>query len=212
MNFFRFAEFEDDELFAYDEKQLKEDKKDLRAIVRDLKQDIDIIKNEELRYEKLQELREIWKDIRESQDEVDIYDIRERLNEMLDYIEQAEDTPFFTGFAFPDREPTGPVEHPGGGLHLQDMSTQVLMNAVQAGYTHAIWNLHELHPEIDVCDTLHGKVFKLEDLVLGLKHNAPIFEQSHPNCICWLLVYSEYDADLKWIIIDAIGPEGPVFA
>lgn len=211
MNFFRFADYGDDGLFAYEEKHLKQDKVDLRAIVRDLKQDIEIIANEELRFQKLQELKEIWRDIREAEDEIDIDDIRDRLNTFLDYIEEAEETPFYTGFDFPDREPTGPIDHPGGGLHLQDMSTEVLMNAVQAGYTHAIWNLHELHPETDVCDTLHGKVFRLEDLVLGLQHNAPIFEKSHPNCICWLLVYSEYDADLKWIIIDAIGPDGPVF-
>lgn len=201
----------DDSLYGEDD--LRQDQSDLRSVLKDLKQDVEeTIKDPATKQQKKNEIEELLSELSYADNEVAIQDIRDRTNNLLDFVETASETPFYTGYDFPAREPTGPISHPGGALHLQDMSTEMLMKLVQSGYTHAIWNLHELHPEEDICDTLHGRVFRLEDLTLGLEFNAPIFEQSHPNCICWLLCYSEYDADLPWVIVDAIGENGPVFA
>lgn len=182
-----------------------ESKRNLKDEIKDILQDLPSIEDENERQSREDQLKILLDAINVISTDEDVQDIQTQLDEILQEIETAETTkqeyPF--GYQPPQSDvPLGPQKSPGKGMHPQDDSTQKIMDCVRAGYTHCIWQLHESHPRTDICDTLYGTVFKLEDMVLNLQHNAPIFEKSHPGCGCWLLVYSEYDGDLPWVILD----------
>ena len=75
--------------------------------------------------------------------------------------------------------------------YSKDNSYNTLAYLDKLGYTHAIWEVCESHSEQDVCDTLHGRQFTIQELLLNAQHNppSPIFTLSHPGCFCFLKVF-----------------------
>ena len=192
------------------ERQLKRDRVELKEQIKDLLEDVKLIQDKDERDIRGEQLKILLDGLYAMDSEEDINSIQDQLDEIINQIQgeekKSEEAPY--GYAPPESgQPSGPQKNPspGSGMHPQDDSTEVLSDCVRAGYTHAVWNLHENHPKEDICDQLHATVFSLQDLLIpeaGLQHNAPIFERSHVGCGCWLLVYSEYDADLPWVICD----------
>ena len=85
----------------------------------------------------------------------------------------------------------------------QDDSLPILQRLILLGYTHAIWHLHEeLHKVYDICDAYDGEEIDLKEIVKDLKHNAPIFEFTHVNCLCYLWCFSKTNPDLEWVVVD----------
>jgi hypothetical protein len=84
----------------------------------------------------------------------------------------------------------------------QDDSLYVLRQLIRKGYDKGVWSLHEDHPEYDICDTYDGQIVDLKLLISNLKYEAPIFEMSHPNCLCRLICYSSTDEDLEHVVVD----------
>lgn len=72
--------------------------------------------------------------------------------------------------------------------YRKDNSYNTLSYLSALGYEVAIWELSEYHPEVDVCDTLNGRQFTINELLLNAQHNppSPIFTLSHPDCFCFL--------------------------
>jgi len=72
--------------------------------------------------------------------------------------------------------------------YRKDNSYNTLSYLSDLGYKTAIWELAEAHPEVDICDTLNGRQFTLQELLLNAQHNppSPIFTLSHPDCLCFL--------------------------
>ena len=68
----------------------------------------------------------------------------------------------------------------------QDQTLPVLQDLLKAGYTLVTWQ--SSRGVKDVCRTLNRRRWNLKDFIRGLSHDAPIFEKSHVNCRCSILV------------------------
>lgn len=91
-------------------------------------------------------------------------------------------------------------------LHHQDDSAPLLRSALRNGYTQARWILnpdHDWEQENQVCPTLDGQVFEIEELLAGTNFDAPIFEKSHVGCKCSLELFNPENPELEPYIINA---------
>jgi hypothetical protein len=58
----------------------------------------------------------------------------------------------------------------------------------------------------DQCRKYHGKRWDLKNFLAGLRHDAPIFERTHPGDeSCSVIVYSRYKKKLKKVKVDSYG-------
>ena len=75
--------------------------------------------------------------------------------------------------------------------YSKDNSYNTLAYLNKLGYTHAVWEVCESHDTLDVCDSLHGRQFTINELLLNSQHNppSPMFTLSHPQCFCFLKVF-----------------------
>jgi len=67
-----------------------------------------------------------------------------------------------------------------------DESLEILKDLLNEGYVEVEWEIHE--HGCSKCNELHGKTWTLEEFIEHLNHEAPIFEHSHVNCICKVIV------------------------
>ena len=67
-----------------------------------------------------------------------------------------------------------------------DESLPYLQELLEQGFNEVQWVWNENYP--DVCQTLDGDTWELEDFISNLYYDAPIFEKSHVNCTCYLIV------------------------
>lgn len=81
--------------------------------------------------------------------------------------------------------------------YRKDNSYNTLSYLNSLGYRTAIWELSEYHPKVDVCDTLNGRQFTLDQLLLNAQHYppSPIFTLSHPDCFCFLKCFPPNSAE-----------------
>jgi len=68
----------------------------------------------------------------------------------------------------------------------QDVSLARLETLLNEGYVNVTWQ-KSASPD-EVCRLLHGQRWKLAEFISGLEHEAPIFEVSHVNCRCTVVV------------------------
>jgi hypothetical protein len=68
----------------------------------------------------------------------------------------------------------------------QDMSLSVLQELLDNGFDEVEWVGNEY--ECAQCQNLNGTKYSLADFISNLQHAAPIFEKSHVNCRCYLIV------------------------
>lgn len=68
----------------------------------------------------------------------------------------------------------------------QDSSIARLQELLAAGSTDAVWNKN--YAACPNCVGLHGMTWPLQTFIMGLMHNAPIFEKSHVGCRCSVIV------------------------
>jgi hypothetical protein len=67
-----------------------------------------------------------------------------------------------------------------------DMSLGELSYLYMEGYTTITWQAS--YDPCNLCATLNGQVFDLQDFISGLNHDAPFFENAHVGCRCTGLV------------------------
>ena len=67
-----------------------------------------------------------------------------------------------------------------------DMSLQTLQELLDNGFDEVKWVGNE--DECQQCQYLNGTKWTLEEFLSNLRHEAPIFEKSHVNCRCYLIV------------------------
>jgi hypothetical protein len=68
------------------------------------------------------------------------------------------------------------------GNHRQDVTRPTLESLLQQGYTTVQWDSQGSREQ--KCMELHGQQWTLADFLTGLMHDAPMFEKSHPGCLC----------------------------
>jgi len=68
----------------------------------------------------------------------------------------------------------------------KDDSLIVLQELLNSGYTEVTWVYDGF--KCPKCRSLDGKKWKLADFIKNLQYEAPIFEKSHVNCGCKLIV------------------------
>jgi len=69
---------------------------------------------------------------------------------------------------------------------IQDESEGQLRDLMARGYTDVMWN--KSWDPCPHCINLHGRRWRLIDFVANLRFSAPVFEKSHPNCRCSVIV------------------------
>jgi len=70
-----------------------------------------------------------------------------------------------------------------------DDSLRYLSSLLRKGFNKVTWRTTE--PYCDTCSDLDGEEWSLKDFISDLEHKAPIFEHSHVNCDCELVVSNE---------------------
>ena len=80
----------------------------------------------------------------------------------------------------------------------QDQTLDKLKDLLSKGFNKVTWRTTE--PYCRICQDLDEKEWSLKDFIHDLDHDAPIFEHSHVNCDCEIVV-SNNDGDeivLNW--------------
>ena len=67
-----------------------------------------------------------------------------------------------------------------------DMSLPSLQELLNNGFDEVEWVGNE--SECYQCQSLEGTKWSLEEFISNLRYEAPIFEKSHVNCKCYLIV------------------------
>jgi hypothetical protein len=72
------------------------------------------------------------------------------------------------------------------GNTRQDLTRPTLESLLQQGYTTVQWDSQgSREPK---CMELQNMQWTLADFLTGLMHDAPMFEKSHPGCLCKIVV------------------------
>lgn len=82
-----------------------------------------------------------------------------------------------------------------------DMSLPILNDLASQGYTVVEWKTTSPVP-CSICEDLERQQWELTMFLLGLAHNAPVFEHSHVNCYCTVILRGE---GLPEVIINSEG-------
>jgi hypothetical protein len=89
------------------------------------------------------------------------------------------------------------------GNTRKDRSRPILQALLAKGYDTVQWDSGASNH--DVCVALHGKRWTLKSFLSGLRHDAPIFERSHPGDeSCSVIVYQARKKRKK-IKVDSYG-------
>lgn len=67
----------------------------------------------------------------------------------------------------------------------QDMSLSVLQELLDNGFDSVEWVSED---GCNTCSNLNGTKYSLADFISNLQYAAPIFEHSHVNCKCYLII------------------------
>jgi hypothetical protein len=99
------------------------------------------------------------------------------------------------------RIPFGRRRGPGPGNHRKDKSRPVLQRLLSKGYNKVTWDSGaSSHKQ---CRDLNRKTWALKDFLSGLRHDAPIFERSHPGDeSCTIIIEGP---KLKKVVVDSYG-------
>lgn len=90
------------------------------------------------------------------------------------------------------------------GNTRKDRSRSILQALLAKGYNIVQWDSGATVCE--KCGPLHGQRWDLKQFITGLRHDAPIFERSHPGCkSCSVIVYSRKSKKLKQMKVDSYG-------
>jgi hypothetical protein len=93
------------------------------------------------------------------------------------------------------------VQKEARGNTRQDMSRLVLEQLLENGYQTVEWDSG--HTTCGKCLELHRQQWTLSDFLMGLEHDAPIFEKSHPGDVsCTVLVSGD---NLPTVRVDSYG-------
>lgn len=82
----------------------------------------------------------------------------------------------------------------------EDTTLQKLLDLQKQGYRFVKWVNTET--ACDKCRQLDQKVWPISNFISNLRHNAPMFEHSHPECYCLLEVHDYKDGILEPVLID----------
>lgn len=74
-----------------------------------------------------------------------------------------------------------------------DMSLAPLQELLYNGFDEVEWVGNE--DECQQCQHLNGNKWTLEEFLSNLRYEAPIFEKSHVNCRCYLIVRNTITGD-----------------
>jgi hypothetical protein len=86
------------------------------------------------------------------------------------------------------------------GNNRQDLSRPVLEQLLAQGYTIVKWDSgNSRHSQ---CLELNNQQWNLTDFIANLRHDASIFEKSHPGCYCKVLVTGP---NLSNVFVDSYG-------
>jgi len=69
----------------------------------------------------------------------------------------------------------------------QDTSLPTLLILQAEGYNHVEWECNSSAIDTE-CLILDSETWTLDEFLSGMRHNAPIFGRSHPNCLCSIRV------------------------
>lgn len=87
------------------------------------------------------------------------------------------------------------------GNNRQDLTRPILEDLQNQGYDTVTWDASQSRHSI--CRELHDQKWLLKDFLTGLRHDAPLFEKSHPGDInCFLIVTGP---DLSSVRVDSYG-------
>ena len=75
----------------------------------------------------------------------------------------------------------------------QDNSLGQLTDLMNQGFTTCVWQ--KSWAPCPKCVGLHGSTYNIQYFISGLAHGAPIFEKSHVNCRCVILVQNPTTGD-----------------
>lgn len=68
-----------------------------------------------------------------------------------------------------------------------DHSRPVLEKLLEEGYDTTMWRTSPTAQD-GKCKSLDGQQWRLEDFLAGLQHDAPVYERSHVQCTCHVVV------------------------
>lgn len=77
----------------------------------------------------------------------------------------------------------------------QDRSLPILNQLLSEGFDEVEWKWNGQHT--DICFDLDGQKWPLKEFISNLRHRAPIFEKSHVNCLCKLIVRNTVTGEEK---------------
>lgn len=88
----------------------------------------------------------------------------------------------------------------------QDDSETILRRLLKQGYHTVTWISSDSdYAKVDGCNALNNKQWALSDFLLGLEHEAPIFEKSHVQCQCRIRVTGDQVENLQSVVLDYRG-------
>jgi hypothetical protein len=87
------------------------------------------------------------------------------------------------------------------GNNRQDLTRPILEDLQTQGYDTVTWDASQSRHSI--CRELHNQKWPLKDFLVGLTHDAPLFERSHPGDVNCLLILT--GPDNPTIAVDSFG-------
>jgi len=77
----------------------------------------------------------------------------------------------------------------------KDKSLEYLQELLDQGFKYVKWISSD--EPCEICQSLNGEEWDLEDFISNLEHEAPIFEHSHVNCRCHIEVSNDDSEIIK---------------